>query len=82
VISRQKVVGWVLIVVSFLFIVYYLKARLLVAGPPLEKAEWLRLLGSVVLLMLGTANVRLAAMREQNRKAGGQNSTSELTRNR
>ena len=69
-ISRQKIVGWVLVVVSSLFIVYYLKARLLVAGPPLEKAEWLRLIGSVVILMLGTANVRLAAMREQNRKAG------------
>jgi hypothetical protein len=74
VISRQKVVGWVLVVVSSLIIVYYLKARLLVAGPPLEKAEWLRLIGSVVILMLGTANIRLAAMREQNRKAGGQNS--------
>ena len=69
-ISRQKIVGWVLVVVSSLFIVYYLKARLLVAGPPLEKAEWLRLIGSVVILMLGTANVRLAAMREHNRKAG------------
>ena len=69
-ISRQKIVGWVLVVVSSLFIVYYLKARLLVAGPPLERAEWLRLIGSVVILMLGTANVRLAAMREHNRKAG------------
>jgi hypothetical protein len=73
VISRQKVVGWFLVIASSLFIVYYLKARLLVAGPPLEKAEWLRLIGSVVILMLGTANVRLAAMREQNRKAGGKN---------
>jgi hypothetical protein len=70
VISRQKIVGWILVIVSSLFIVYYLKARLLVAGPPLEKAEWLRLIGSVVILMLGTANIRLAAMREQNRKAG------------
>jgi hypothetical protein len=73
VISRQKVVGWILVAVSSLFIVYYLKARLLVAGPPLERTEWLRLIGSVVTLMLGTANIRLAAMREQNRKAGGTN---------
>ena len=69
-ISRQKIVGWVLVIVSSLFLVYYLKARLLAAGPPLEKAEWLRLIGSVVILMLGTANIRLAAMREQNRKPG------------
>jgi hypothetical protein len=73
VISRQKLVGWILVIVSALFLVYFIKARLLVAGPPLEKAEWLRLIGSIVTLMLGTANVRLAAMREQSRKARGGN---------
>ena len=67
-IGRQKIVGWVLVVVSTLFIVYFLKARLLASGPALEKAEWLRFIGAIVTLMLGTANVRLAAMRERNRK--------------
>jgi hypothetical protein len=66
-ISRQKLIGWVLIVVSAAFIVYFLKARLLSAGPPLERVDWVRFIGSIVTLMLGTANVRLAAMRERNR---------------
>jgi hypothetical protein len=70
-ISRQKVIGWVLIVVSAAFIVYFLKARLLAAGPPLERADWVRFIGSIVTLMIGTANVRLAAMRERNRKGIG-----------
>jgi len=68
-ISRQKLTGWVLVVVSTLFIVYFLKVRLLSAGPALEKADWLKFFGSIVTLMLGTANVRLAAMRERNRHA-------------
>ena len=72
-ISRQKIVGWILVIVSTLFIAYFLKARVLTAGPPLEKAEWLRFIGSVVTLMLGTANVRLATMREQNRKVRRKN---------
>jgi hypothetical protein len=69
-ISRQKLIGWVLVVVSVAYIAYFLKTRMLSPGPVLEKAEWLRLIGSIVTLMLGTANVRLAAMRERSRKAG------------
>lgn len=67
-ISRQKLVGWLLIVVSALFILYFLKTRLIAAGPPLEKADWVKFIGSIVTLMFGTMNVRLAAMREQSRK--------------
>jgi hypothetical protein len=67
-ISRQKLIGWVLIVVSAAFILYFLKVRLLSAGPALERADWLRFFGSILTLMLGTANVRIAAMRERNRK--------------
>ena len=70
-ISRQKIVGWIIIVVSSLYLIYFIKVKLLSAGPPLEKADWLRFAGSIITLMLGTANVRLAAMREQNRNAGG-----------
>jgi hypothetical protein len=69
-ISRQKLIGWILVVVSVAYIAYFLKTRMLSPGPVLEKAEWLRLIGSIVTLMLGTANVRLAAMRERRRKAG------------
>jgi hypothetical protein len=65
--SRQKIVGWLLIVVSGLFIAYFVRIRLLTPGPPVEKKEWLNLIACVVLLMVGTMNVRLAAMRERNR---------------
>ncbi len=65
VISRQKVVGWVLVIVSAGYIVYFLRERLLEAGPAVEKKEWVQLVGSIITLMLGTINVRLAAMRQR-----------------
>jgi hypothetical protein len=69
VISRQKLVGWVLVVVAGGYLVFFLKTRLLTAGLPIEKKEWLQFAGMVVCLVLGTINVRLAAMREQKRKS-------------
>jgi hypothetical protein len=68
VISRQKVVGWILIIVSTAFIVYFLRVRLLGTGPALEKKEWVQFVGSILILMLGTINVRMAAMRDRRRK--------------
>jgi len=68
VIDRQKIVGWILVVVSTAFIVYFLKVRLFAAGPPLQGKDWMQFIGSIVILMLGTINVRLAAMRERKRK--------------
>jgi hypothetical protein len=68
VISRQKVVGWILVVVSAAFIAYFLKVRLLEPGPIIEKKEWVQFIGSIVILILGTINVRMAAMRERRRK--------------
>jgi hypothetical protein len=68
VISRQKLVGWILIIVSAAFIAYFLRVRLFSPGPILEKKEWVQFIGSIVILMLGTINVRLAAMRERRRK--------------
>jgi hypothetical protein len=67
-ISRQKIVGWVLIVVSTMYIVYFLRARLFMPGPLIEKKEWLQFFGSLACVMIGTINVRLAAMRAQGRK--------------
>ena len=66
-ISRQKVVGWILIIVSTAFILYFLRVRLLGSGPALEKKEWVHFIGSVLILMVGTINVRMAAMRERRR---------------
>ena len=67
VIDRQKIVGWILVVVSTAFIVYFLKVRLLGTGPVLTKSEWVQFVGSIVVLMIGTMNVRLAARRAQKR---------------
>jgi len=68
VISRQKLVGWILIIVSAAHIAYFLRVKLFSPGPILEKKEWVQFIGSIVILMLGTMNVRLAAMRERRRK--------------
>ncbi len=65
--SRQKLVGWVLIVVSAAYILYFLKVRLLESGPAPEKKEWVQFIGSVLIFMLGTMNVRMAAMRARRR---------------
>ncbi len=67
-ISRQKLIGWILIVVSSAFILYFLRTRLFAAGPIIEKKEWVNFVGSLVGLFLGTINVRMAAMRERRRK--------------
>ena len=67
-ISRQKVVGWILIIVSIAYIAWFLRVRLFDVGPVVEKKEWVQFIGSVVILVLGTINVRMAAMRERRRK--------------
>ena len=68
VISRQKIVGWALVIVSIAYIAYFLRVRLFAPGPVIEKKEWVQFIGSIVILMLGTMNVRLAAMRAQRRQ--------------
>ena len=67
-ISRQKIVGWILIVASVAYIAYFLRVRLLTPGPIVEKKEWVQFIGSIVILMLGTINVRMAAIRQRRRK--------------
>jgi hypothetical protein len=67
VIDRQKLVGWILVIVSLAYIAYFLKTRLFASGPVLEKKEWIQFIGSIVIFMLGTANVRMAAIRERRR---------------
>ena len=63
--DRQKRTGWLLVAVSTLYLVYFLKTRLLGPGLPIEKREWVYLGAMIVILMLGTANIRMAAMRER-----------------
>jgi hypothetical protein len=68
VISRQKLIGWILVVVSTAYIAYFLKVRLFTPGPIIENKEWVQFFGSFIILMLGTINVRMAAMRARQRK--------------
>jgi Na+/melibiose symporter-like transporter len=68
--DRQKVTGWILVVVAGAYLLNLLKVRLLAEGLPIEKKEWVQFAGMIVLLMIGTINVRMAAMREQRRKSG------------
>jgi hypothetical protein len=63
--DRQKRTGWLLVAVATVYLVYFLKTRLLTAGLPIEKREWIYFAGMILILMLGTANIRMAAMRER-----------------
>jgi hypothetical protein len=66
--DRQKRTGWTLVAVSAVYLVWFFKVRLLEAGPPIEKKEWIYFAGMSLCLMLGTANIRLATMREEKRR--------------
>ena len=50
-ISRQKIIGWILVVVSAAYIAYFLKVRLFTPGPIIEKKEWVQFIGSFITLM-------------------------------
>jgi len=66
-IDRQKLIGWGLVIASSAIIAYFLRTRLFAPGPPVEKKEWLQFVGLIAIFMLGTMNVRLAAMRARKR---------------
>jgi hypothetical protein len=72
---RQKRTGWLLIAISAGYLIWFLKVRLLSAGLPIEREEWIYFVAMIAILMLGTANIRLAAMREQ-RKSPQSDKTS------
>jgi len=61
--DRQKIVGWIMVVWSVGYIVYMLKARLLIEGPPIERKEWVYFWMAWGGVFLGTINVRMAAAR-------------------
>ena len=63
--DRQKRTGWLLVAVSTVYLVWFAKTRLLAAGLPIDRREWIYVAGMILILMLGTANIRLAAMRER-----------------
>jgi hypothetical protein len=65
VISRQKLVGWLLVLFAGGSLAYYLKTRLLIAGPPLERREWVQGLGLIGIFVMGMINIRMAGLRER-----------------
>ena len=67
--DRQKRTGWLLVIVSALYLVWFFKVRLLAEGLPIANKEWVYFIGMSICLMLGTANIRMAALRDQKRKA-------------
>jgi hypothetical protein len=74
--DRQARTGWLLIIIAALYIVWFIKVRLFAEGLPIEKREWIYFVGMSVCLMLGTANVRMAALRAEKRKSESSNKTS------
>lgn len=66
--NRQKIVGWILVVVSAAYIAYFLRVRVMTPGPLLSGKDWFNLITAVAVLIVGIANVRLAVMRDQNRR--------------
>jgi hypothetical protein len=66
--SRQKRVGWTIIIVAVGYLVYFLKTRLFTAGPEITTKEWVYFGLMVGFIMLGTINIRMAEMRERNQK--------------
>jgi len=60
---RQGRTGWTLVIVGTVYILYFLKARLFATGAPITTREWLYCVGMLILIMLGTINIRMAEMK-------------------
>jgi hypothetical protein len=67
-IDRQKLIGLILLVWAGGYLIYFLKARLFMAGPPLDRKEWIYFWFSLGGLVLGTINIRMAAGRARGQK--------------
>ncbi len=66
--NRQKITGWVLVIVSTVYLAYFFRIKVMTPGPLLTRNDWFNLITAVVVLIIGIINLRLAAMREQNRR--------------
>jgi hypothetical protein len=66
--SRQKRIGWMIILISLGYLLYFLKTRLFATGPDITRKEWIYFILTFAGIMLGTINVRMAEMRERNQK--------------
>jgi hypothetical protein len=66
--SRQKRVGWLILIISIGYGLYFFKVRLFASGPEITRKEWLHFILTFVGIALGTINIRMAEMRERNQK--------------
>ena len=66
--NRQKITGWILVIVSSVYLAYFFRIKVMTPGPLLTRQDWFNLITAIAVLIIGIINVRLAAMREQNRR--------------
>jgi hypothetical protein len=66
--NRQKITGWIMVAVSSVYLSYFFRIKVMGTGPLLTRQDWFNVITAVVVLIIGIINVRLAAMREQNRR--------------
>ena len=63
--ARQGRTGWTLLIFGAVYLLWFFKARLFEVGPEITRKEWFVCVGMLVLIMLGTINIRMAEMRER-----------------
>ena len=66
--SRQRRTGWLILTISVVYILYFLKARLFAGGVPVTTKEWVYFALSFIGIVIGTINIRMADMRERNQQ--------------
>ena len=66
--SRQRRTGWLIMAISVIYILYFLKARLFAGGIPIATKEWVYFGLSFAGIVIGTINIRMADMRERNQQ--------------
>jgi hypothetical protein len=66
--ARQGRTGWTLLIVSTVYLLYFAKTRLFETGPEITRKEWFYVIAMLVLMMLGTINIRMAEMKERHQK--------------
>ena len=64
--NRQKITGWVLVVISSVYLAYFFRIKVMTPGPLLTRNDWFNLITAIAVLIIGIINVRLAARRDQN----------------
>ena len=66
--DRQKRIGWLIVIISVGYALFFIKTRLFGEGPEITRKEWIYFVFTLVGVMLGTINIRMAEMRERNQK--------------